>query len=276
MAAMATTSVEEMLKLATRLATEAGTLVHAHRHPCNPRRKKDATIVTDTDFLLQDHILDAVTRAYPDHAVLGEETTRHGRSQPQPAEARYCWVIDPLDGTRNYALGFPCFATSLAVLNEGRPVVAVIREHNLGHLYTAVAGGGAALNGSPARVRDPAQDDDLLLGVPSSTDTLSIRVVTRWVGTPRFACRNVGSTATHLGMVASGMLAGAFAKQCKIWDLAAGMLLVGEAGGIVTDVHGNDCLPFRLDADGNQDLPFLAAGAKTHGLLLDSIRAATA
>ena len=105
-----------------------------------------------------------------------------------------------------------------------------------------------------------------LYGPPTS-------VLQSWAATEGFVCRNLGSTALHLAMVASGVLAGAFAKRSKIWDIAAGWLLVSEAGGRITDIRGQDQLPFALDADPNRDLPFLAAPPEMHKYLLETVRA---
>jgi fructose-1,6-bisphosphatase/inositol monophosphatase family enzyme len=113
---------------------------------------------------------------------------------------------------------------------------------------------------------------DLLVGIPSSKDRLTVSVLREWAAQPGMVCRNMGSTALHLAMVASGALGAAFCKQCKIWDIAAGVLLVTEAGGRCTNVDGTDRLPFDLAADPNQDLPILAAAPKTHERLIRSIQ----
>ena len=112
----------------------------------------------------------------------------------------------------------------------------------------------------------------MLIGVPSSKDALTQQVLTAWLGTKRFILRNTGSTALHLALVASGSLGAAFCKQCKIWDLAAGALLVTEAGGRVSDPFGLDRIPFRLDGDPDEDFPVLAGAPAAHQRLLDSIK----
>ncbi len=266
--------VEDMLNLAVGLAQQAATLSLPRSGRARTGRKSDGSVVTETDHLIQERIIDSVTRRYPEHAFVAEETSDRAESGPDPASSRYCWVIDPLDGTRNFVAGFPCFCTSIAVLERGRPVVAVVFEHNLGQLYTATAGSGATLNSRPIQVREPSSSTDILLGVPSSKDPLTQQVLRAWAGTRGFVLRNVGSTALHLAMVASGVLAGAFCKQCKIWDIAAGALLVAEAGGRFTDPSGADRVTFDLKADSCQDLPYLAAAPVVHGRLLDSIQSA--
>ncbi len=265
---------QDMLGLATRLATEAASIARKPWKDAGARRKADASVVTDVDHAIQAHILKAIAEAYPDHAVRAEETVPEPTVHADPASARYCWVVDPLDGTRNYVSEFPFFGTSIAVLDRGRPVVGVISEHNLGHLYATVLGGGATLNHESIHVNEPAQGDDWLLGIPSSKDAFTVSVLRSWAGTTGFILRNVGSTAVHLAMVASGTLVGAFAKRSKIWDIAAGVLLINEAGGVITDPDGSDLFPLTLDADPSVDIPFLAATPGVHGRLLETIQTA--
>ncbi|MCH7884396.1 MAG: hypothetical protein IIC01_04015 [Planctomycetes bacterium] len=266
---------EEMLNLAVQLAKEAAELSLPRMGRTASRRKPDQSVVTETDDLIQSRMVDQVTRRYPEHAIIAEETHAKSIELPLPTAAQYCWVIDPLDGTRNFVAGFPCFATSIAVLDRGQPIVAVVFEHNLGHLYSATAGAGAQFQGRPIQVREPPGSRDILLGVPSSKDSLTQCVTRSWHATNGFVLRNMGSAAMHLAMVASGALSGAFCKRCKIWDIAAGALLVIEAGGRFSDPFGASRLPFRLDAEPDEDLPTLAAAPVVHGQLLDSIKSAT-
>ena len=147
----------------------------------------------------------------------------------------------------------------------------VVHEHNLGQCYSAVIGQGATRDEQPILARAPEEGFDWLLAVPSSQDSLTVGVVRRWIGTRGFVLRNTGSTVFHLGLVASGVLAGAFAKRCKIWDVAAGALLVQEAGGVITNPTGQELFPYSFDADPSANVPFLAAARAVHSQLLDSI-----
>ena len=266
--------VQDLLTLATRLATEAGDIACARFGHARSQMKADASLVTDADQAAQAHILSTVAEHYPDHGVIAEESIPHPQAHADQATARYCWVIDPLDGTRNYAQGFPIFSTSIAVLDRSRPVVAVVAGHSLGQIYTATLGTGTTLNGQPIEARDPEPGSDLLLAIPTSKDPLAVHVAHAWTAQRGFVIRNLGSTALHLAMVASGALNGAFSKRCKIWDLAAGLLLVTEAGGRITDPTGRDLLPLSLTADAATDLPFLAAPPATHKQLLQRIQLA--
>ncbi len=259
-----------MLKLAKRLALESADLAAGFAGKFTITRKPDTSVVTEADTAIEAHILSAIAQAYPDHATCAEETA----SMPDPTRgnARYCWVIDPLDGTRNYASGFPCFCTSIAVLEKGRPILGVVYEHNGKDMYVATDGGGMTLNDVPVRLAEVSPEDDLLIGVPSSKDRLTVNILRSWVARRGMVLRNVGSTALHLGMVAAGRLGAAYCKQCKIWDIAAGALMVVEAGGRFTDLRGVPRTPFDLSLDPAEDLSYVTAAAGVHERLLEDIR----
>lgn len=261
----------DFANLAVQLAQEAAKTVLDRLGTRAISRKADQSIVTDADEAAQSQILNAVADRFPAHAFLAEETIATDRSLPDPKTARFCWVVDPLDGTRNFVAGFPCFCTSIAVLEHGRPVVGVIYEHNLALCYAAILGQGATRNGQPVFAKTPEEGFDWLLAVPSSKDPMTVRIVRSWVGTRGFVLRNTGSTAFHLALVASGVFAGAFAKRSKIWDIAAGALLVQEAGGVVTTPTGQDLFPYSFDANPTADIPFLAVARAVQSRLLDSI-----
>lgn len=268
---MADESLADMLTLARRLGIEAIDVTRPHAGRIKPEHKSDRSVVTEADRAIQRNIVSTVSEQYPRHAFLAEETLDTPNAYPDRASARYCWVIDPIDGTRNFVAGFACFATSIAVLDRGVPVVGVVVEHNLGHVYTAIAGGGSELDGARLTMIDPDPEGDMMVGVPSSKDALTQAVVGLWQGTPRLIPRNVGASAVHLGMVASGALVGMFCKRCKIWDVAAGALLVTEAGGRITTPFGQARVPFDLAADPAVDTPILGAAPQAHAQLLAGI-----
>ncbi|MCH7807669.1 MAG: inositol monophosphatase [Planctomycetes bacterium] len=261
------------MQFAQRLAGEAGDICRSRGGPGRISRKADQSVVTETDHAIQAHIVGAIADTYPDHAVVAEETISEGHAHKDPTQARYCWVIDPLDGTRNYAVGFPCFSTAIAVLDRGEPIVGVVAEHNVHSVFSALRGGGVTLNGKVIHRGQPMDGGDVLIGVPSSKDELTVRVVQHWAGVKGIVLRNLGSTAVHLALVAGGGLGAAFCVRAKIWDIAAGALLVTEAGGLITDPFGQPRSVFALDGDPNENLPFLAASPARHSRLLESIRA---
>jgi len=272
---MAEESLADMLALARRLGIEAIEITRPHVGRITPSHKPDQSVVTEADHAVQREIVAAVSERYPEHAFLTEETLESPGAYPDRASARYCWVIDPIDGTRNFVAGFACFATSIAVLDRGVPVVAAIVEHNLGHVYAATVGGGATLNDRRLQMVEPDPSQDMMVGVPSSKDALTRAVVAMWQGTPRLIPRNLGASAVHLGMVASGALGAMFCKKCRIWDIAAGVLLVTEAGGRVTLPSGAPRVPLPVTTDAATDTPVLAAAPEAHKRLLTGLRALT-
>jgi myo-inositol-1(or 4)-monophosphatase len=266
--------LDEMCGLAVQLATEAGEIAMARLESRTVAHKADESVVTDADHQIQAHILSAIGRRYPDHAVCAEETVALPGAHACVTDARYVWVIDPLDGTRNYVAGFPVFATAIGVLDKGSPVVGVVREHGRGDLYSAKVGGGAVRNGEPIRIRDQIEGADLLLGFASSKDVLTVNVIRHWAAMPRYVLRNTGSTAAQLALVAVGALAGAFARRVKLWDVAPASLLVLEAGGKITDPSGKPLVPFAVGGDPAANVPYVAGAPAIHDQLLASIRAA--
>ncbi len=266
---------EEMLALATRLAEEAGEMAMREVGAAPVRIKADNSIVTHADLLIEELILDTIASDYPDHSLCAEEATTRTSSPADRVSARYCWVVDPIDGTRNFALGFPCFCTAIAVLDHGRPVVGVVREHNSGVTLSAVDGGGVMRNAVVVQRREAPTERDVLIGVPSSKDTLTLNVVRRFSETRGLVLRNLGSTAWQTAMVGSGSVAGAFARRCKIWDVAAAALIVTEGGGVITGPHGESRERFDLSADTNDNVSVLAADPHLHEQLLALITQST-
>ncbi len=261
-----------MLHLAETLAVQAGEVT---RDP--PRsaatRKPDDTVVTQTDHAIQEQAVAAIVAQFPDHAIVAEESD-HAVGCLDRTAARFVWVIDPLDGTRNYAAGMPCYATSIAVLDRGEPIVGVVYEHNLRRLYSARLGGGAYCDAQAIRAVDSAVYHDHLVGVPSSKDDFAVAILRAWAQTKGLVFRSLGSAAMHLALVACGAMSATLSVQTKIWDIAAGALLVREAGGRITTPAGDALTPFDLSADPNRNISFLAATAQSYDYFLRATRSA--
>lgn len=266
---------QEFLDLAKKLALEAANISLPQLGRAIVSRKPDNSFVTEVDHSIQSRIVGAITRKFPDHKIIAEESRENAGTSGQNSPSRFCWVIDPLDGTRNYINRFPCFGTSIAVLDEGVPVVGVVSEHNLKRVYWAVADGGAFMDDQPMHVALPGPEDDLLIGVPSTKDELTKQVLGTWTPMRHFIMRNLGSLAFHLALVADGSLSACFCKRCKIWDIAAGILLIREAGGVITDPFGKDYTPFDVHGDPSVDVPVLTACPELHQRLLKTIKQAT-
>ena len=254
-------NAQQMLETACRLAREAATRSLANLGRAAVDRKPDGSLVTETDYEIQQLILDEIAREYPQHAVIAEEVLDQPDRHADRTTARYCWVVDPLDGTRNYAATFPCFATSIAVLDRGTPLVGVVLEHVTGRIHTAIRGEGAAMGGDAIRVREPDPERDWIVGIESSKHPDSLRVLQDWLARPGIICRNLGSAAYHLALVATGALDASFCRKCAIWDIAAGCVLITEAGGTVINPFGGVRVPFNLADDPSALTPILAGRA---------------
>lgn len=252
-------TLDELLSTATRAAKEAGKLLAERFGEVRELRHKGAIdLVTDADTAAEAAVLQVIRAAYPSHAVLAEESGAQDRA------SRYRWIIDPLDGTTNYAHAVPQFAVTLACEVDGEVAVGVIFDPMRDELYTATRGGGARCNGEAIAVSSCAEVSQALLstGFPywiqdefEGAMALFSTFLRRAQGIRRF-----GSAALDLAWLAAGRYDGFFELGLKPWDIAAGALIVEEAGGRVTNLDGT---PLRLDAG-----QILAGPAYLHSELL--------
>lgn len=257
---------ENMARLAETMASAAATLACDQFGRAAIGHKADGSEVTETDTQIQQMMVDRIRAAYPEHVVVGEEVGVIGGEASDAYAAEYCWVTDPLDGTRNYAYGVPIFGTAIAVLHRGRPAVGVVRSLTTGDTYVATRGGGAWHNGQPLAMGSGAFGPRSMVAVQSTIHGNDSRIVDALAGTA--ALRNLGSTALHMALAAAGAFVGAVASECKLWDVAAGWLLVDEAGGVCTDWAGRPIVPFGAHAYAGQDVPFVAASRTAHPVFL--------
>jgi myo-inositol-1(or 4)-monophosphatase len=201
--------------------------------------KRHNDFVTEVDRASEQAIIDVLTGAYPDHAILAEES---GPSANLHDENENVWIIDPLDGTTNFMHGFPQYCVSIALQQRGQITQAVVYDPNRNDLFTATKGGGAFLNEKRIRVtrRDKLADSLIGTGFPySDLSGLDEYLKMFRIMTERSrGLRRPGSAALDLAYVAAGRLDGFFEKTLKPWDVAAGSLLVTEAGGIVGTFAG--------------------------------------
>jgi myo-inositol-1(or 4)-monophosphatase len=204
------------------------------------REKGAADLVTDADFASQAAIQSVIASKFPEHAFLGEETSGDAFSR---SEDQFAWIVDPLDGTVNYVHDYPYYAVSVALARGSELLAGVIYDPLADQCFSAAAGQGANLNGSPICVSRVTQADQSLVAVSlppqtrrESPDLLDFIEAAR-------ACRAVrrsGSAALNLAYVAAGWLDAFWAYQIHPWDVAAGVLLVREAGGVVTGRNGSN------------------------------------
>jgi len=230
-------SMAAFLKAATEAAKAAGALQKERlwaEHDVVFKGEKD--LVTEVDRRCEELIVGRLKGAFPDHGFLAEE------NRYETGEFPYTWIIDPLDGTTNYAHGFPWFCVSIALERGGEIVLGVICHCMMDELFAAVKGGGAFLNGRSIRVSDhaPLSRSLLATGFPYDRTRDNENNFQNFVNfqLAARAVRRAGAAALDLAYVAAGRLDGYWECKLKPWDVAAGLLLVREAGGTVTNQAG--------------------------------------
>lgn len=232
--------------------------------------KSPRDVVTEADHLSEALIHRAVRERFPADGFLGEETGGHGRRDGTAATAAAgrTWVTDPLDGTVNYANGIPFFCVSIALVEDGRPVVGVVRDPTRGESFAATADGPATLNGRRIRASDKERLTDLVVSLHLSGPTVASRV--RAVRRAVRITRSMGAAALALAYVANGRF-DAFAQQSglSVWDIAAAGLIAARGGATVTDLAGH---PWFDLARPEKGLAVLAAPAAHHEALLALVR----
>ena len=230
---------DEVLALAVRLGREAGELQRERYESELHIETKSAPVdlVTEVDHACEKLIVDALGRERPGDAILAEEGSGSDR-----ADATWRWIIDPVDGTTNYAHGYPRFCVSIGVEHEGRREIGVVYDPLLDELYHAVRGGGAFRNERPIQVSRETALDCALLATGFAYDRRASEVdnldhFATFLKRAR-ALRRDGSAALDLCYVAAGRLDGYWELKLQPWDVAAGYLIVEEAGGRCSDFAG--------------------------------------
>ncbi|MBN1591093.1 MAG: inositol monophosphatase [Pirellulales bacterium] len=207
-------------------------------------QKSPADLVTDADLASQEIVTRILRQAFPAHEVLGEEDVGDEAGETSgKLEAEFCWVLDPLDGTTNFAHGVPHFSVSLALLHRGEPLVGSVFDPLRDELFSAVAGRGASLNGKHIRTSNVATASEAVaaIGFPPGVNENSPDLKAFLRAIPRFqALRRTGSAALNLAYVAMGRYDASWSYSTRIWDMAAGVLLVRESDGTVCSPKGED------------------------------------
>lgn len=248
------------------------------------RLKPDRSEVTDADLASERAVIESLRAVRPHDAFLAEEQSVPAGFQPaNPAQV--CWVIDPIDGTRNFVRGIPWFATCVTAVRNGWPVASAIYDPLRDLCYTAYREGGAWAGSrrlqlasaapSPAQAAGPpvagthaGRNPKPLIAIPSTRHDSARALVLRSL--EEFVVRNLGSSSLHLALVAAGQLDAALLTGCRLWDIAAGWLLVTQAGGRMTDPDGPELFPVDVTGYAGQEISCLAAAAWLHGRLVQS------
>ncbi len=229
-----------MLTIAVKAARRAGNLIHRaadNLDHLTVTKKSHSDYVSEVDKAAERIIISTLLEAYPDHAILAEESGAQGDSE-------YVWIIDPLDGTTNFLHGFAQYAVSIALLHKGVLTQAVIYDPTKNDLFTATRGRGAYLNDHRLRVSKRTELADCLIG--TGFPYTKFEHLDAYMGILRdmmqktSGLRRPGSAALDLAYTAAGRYDGFFETGLNSWDIAAGCLLITEAGGLVGDLQGND------------------------------------
>jgi len=254
-----------MLTIAIRAARGAGDLIQralvnsGHLHV---EQKGQNDFATEVDRQAEQEIIHIIRKAYPHHAILAEESGTHNA-----AGQDYVWVIDPLDGTTNFIHGFPQFAVSIALKVKGRLEVGVIYDPLRNELFSAARGSGAMLNNRRIRVTQQASLKGALIGTGfpfrSPTHLEAYLNMFRVLSMECAGIRRAGAAALDLAYVAMGRLDGFWEIGLHEWDMAAGVLLIQEAGGVASDFSFKD----NYLASGN----LIVGNPKMHTLLYQAI-----
>jgi myo-inositol-1(or 4)-monophosphatase len=256
--------IAECLELCEAAARAGGRELLDRQGKFQSREKAPADLVTDADEASQDAIRRVIAARFPEHAFVGEEQQGNGDTADR---AEFTWIVDPLDGTTNYVHGYPHYAVSVALAAGDTLLVGVVLDPSTGKCFSAAAGQGAWCDGAPVRASAVAKLSEALVTVslparvrrdsPDLVDFIEASLVCQ-------AVRRTGSAALNFAYLATGAVDAFWARHIHPWDVAAGVLLVREAGGIVTSRDGGEFDLWNPD--------FLAAASvELHASLLSAL-----
>lgn len=243
-------------------------VVEAQRGAKVEFKTTDIDPVTEYDVQSEQYIVGELQKRFPDHRIIGEEGGDYA-NEKSAGRSDYTWYVDPLDGTVNFSHGFPYFCVSIGLLVDGVPSAGVVYNPVADQMYAAARGAGATRNGTPIRVSAiPLLKRALVItGFPYDTHIHDSNMK-NFLGFQRTAqaTRRIGSAALNLCYTASGYMDGYWEMKTKPHDIAAGIVLVREAGGMVTDFDGGE--------DMLQTCCIVASNGLVHGEMLDVVHAA--
>ncbi|HZG55192.1 inositol monophosphatase family protein, partial [Paenibacillus sp.] len=261
--------------VAVNMASKAGEYMKSKLGQATDVRVKTTPhdLVTEVDKGTELLIRKIIQAYFPTHAILGEEGVEPGAEASRLAlerirEEEYVWIVDPIDGTTNFIHGLPFYSVSIALAHRGEVIVGVVYDPSRDELFVAEKGKGAYVRGKRMNVSAEERLEDSLVATGFPTDrerVLPLALKQIEAVAPKVRnIRSAGSAALHLAYVAAGRLSGFWEPNLNAWDIAAGMLLVNEAGGRVTDMNGE---PYGLHV---RDVA--ATNGRIHDALLTAIR----
>lgn len=253
---------DEILKVAIEAAQKAGEVLLPYFETVGLERevKDDKSFVTKADLESEAVILKTIKKNFPDHAILAEE------SGEVKTTSAYQWVIDPLDATANFINGIPIFGVSIGVYKNGEPEAAAVCNPVTREMFTAARGSGAFFNGKKIKVSNQEASKGLVTFGISKDIVDRGRFTKAFVGLEKIfnKRRHLGATALEMAYIARGGIEATVSFGSKLWDHAAGAVLILEAGGTITDFAGN---PWKLG-----ETHFIASNGVSHGALLKIVQ----
>ncbi|HMQ04116.1 MAG TPA: inositol monophosphatase family protein [Pyrinomonadaceae bacterium] len=254
-----------MLNFAIQTAREAGSLLlEKFGRITSVTKKGDINLVTEADLASEALVIERIKSFYPKHSILAEES---GEAVVTGGDSRWKWIIDPLDGTTNYAHGYPCFCVTIALESEGEIVVGVTYDPTRDEMFAAEKGGGATLNRKPISVSAEASLSESLIvtGFPYNFKQVPHfeRSLKEFLLRSR-GVRRDGSAAIDLAYVACGRFDGFWEEGLNPWDVAAGKLLIEEAGGRLSYYDGTEFSIYQP--------PICASNGLIHEQMLEVLR----
>jgi myo-inositol-1(or 4)-monophosphatase len=255
----------DYLDAACEAARRGAAVLEQWRARFSVREKGRSDLVTEADLGSQKAVRDYLAGRFPSHGFVGEE---EGASKARPAPGGPpTWIVDPLDGTTNYVHDVPCYCVSVGLQAGGELVAGAILDPRQNELFAAAKGRGATLNGRPLRASGTARLADALLATGFPPDVRGQERTLDWwrhFSLVTRSLRRTGSTALNLAYVAAGRFDGYWGFDNHAWDVAAGAVLVTEAGGVISRTDGSPFDPFAPDG--------LAANPALHPVLLAELR----
>lgn len=238
--------MEDFIKAGKKAAISSSEiLMHYFNKEVNINKKGAVDIVTQADKESEKNIISIIKNNFNDHGILGEETGWDNE------DSKYSWIIDPLDGTTNFAAGLPVFSISIALYKDKKPIFGIVHDPVKNHTYLGVKEKGAFLNGEKIKVSKEISIEDTLIatGFPYNFKEILPELKNRFFSVLNHVrgVRRLGSAALDLCYLSCGVFDGFFEQNLKPWDTAAGIIIAKEAGAKITDFSGNEFNPFSSE-----------------------------
>lgn len=233
--------MREFLSVCEQAARAGGQILLDWQHRFTPREKGLRDLVTEADVASQQAIRDILLGCFPDHDFLGEEDASFPPTAKTSGQSEYLWIVDPLDGTANYVHHMPAFAVTISLQKAGETVLGIVFDPIADEFYHAIKGEGTFLNGSSVQTSGCQSPEQAMVAVSFAPNVpRGSMEIARFIEALHScqSVRRLGSAALNLAYLAAGRLDSYWATSVKIWDVAAGLLMVQESGGTVSRIDG--------------------------------------